>query len=228
MAQGLRKPDVDERMVKLLVGLIAIALPILVAWTSWPEKLGSISAAYWVPAWPQTLFIGFLFAIAGFLLSYDGRSTAERVASRIAAISALLIALYPCECKGHEEIIKGVHYWAATVMYLVLAFFCWKFRLRAKDKPWVQARARAIVYAVCGVALVVAIAFLAVNAVMHNALAQRYETFVFFWESVGLFAFGFSWLTASHSLPFLNTRAELFNPVTLQNQPPVDTAGTSR
>ena len=88
MDQGARKPDVDERMVKLLVGLIAIALPILVGWIAWPEKLGSISAAYWSPPWPQTLFIGFLFAIAGFLLAYDGRSTPERVASRIAAIAA--------------------------------------------------------------------------------------------------------------------------------------------
>ena len=222
MAHVWRKPEVDERLIKLLVGLIAIFLPVLVCWLSWPEALGSISAAYWVPEWPRTIFIGFLFAIGGFLLAYDGRTTAERIAAKIAAVAALLIALYPCQCTTHEEIVKGVHYAAAMTMYLVLAFFCWKFRKRALDKPWAQARARAWMYTVCGFALVLAILALAANFAMHNALAEQHVWFVFSWETVGLVAFGFSWLTASHSLPFFNTHAERFRPFALRYTPPVD------
>jgi len=226
MIHGPKVPEVDERMIKLLIGLIAIMLPSLVWWLSRPEVLGSISASYWEGPWPQTIFIGFLFAIAGFLLAYDGRTTPERVASKIAAVAALLIALFPCGCTRHEEIIQGVHYAAAVVMYCVLAFFCWKFRKRALLKRWVQARVRVWVYTGCGLALVLAIAMLAFNYLANDALSSGRPDFVFVWEAVGLGAFGLSWLTASHFLPFLNARAEWFNPIALTYKPPVEPAST--
>ena len=216
------RPEVDERMLKLLVGLVAIWLPILVQWIAWPTRLGSISAAYWEPFWPQTIFIGFLFAIAALLLSYDGRSNAQRVAAKLAATAALLIALYPCQCTGHEEILKGVHYGAAIVMYLVLAFFCWTFRRRALAKGWRRARRRARVYEVCLVGLGLAIAALALNFAMTGALVEFWKPFVFFWEAVGLFAFGLSWLTASHWLPVLNASAERFRPLARHYTPPLE------
>jgi hypothetical protein len=222
MTGTIRKPEVDERMVKLLVGAIAFALPILVGWTAWPVRLGSISAAYWEPFWPQTIFIGFLFAIAAYLWAYDGRTNHERVAAKIAAAAAMLIAMFPCNCTRHDEIIDGVHYASAILMYLVLAYFCWQFRARALAKGWARARARAKIYTGCAAVLAVAIVLLAANYLTHNGFTNRWETFVFTWESIGLFAFGFSWLTASHALPWLNHDQERFHPLAAKYSPPVE------
>ena len=66
---------------------------------------------------------------------------------------------------------------------------------------------------------------LALNLVMKDALAERYVSFVFFWEAVGLEAFGLSWLTTSHFLPFLNTHTERFRPFALRYAPPVEAPG---
>lgn len=64
--------EIDHRTIKLLVGLIAISLPILVSWLAAPDPLTSISASYWVAHWPRSIFVGFLFANAAFWLLTTG------------------------------------------------------------------------------------------------------------------------------------------------------------
>ena len=110
--------EIDHRTIKLLVGVIAIALPVLVSWIAAPDRLTSVSESYWIPHWPRTIFIGFLFAIAAFLSAYNGRSTSEMVASKVAAIAGVLIPMLPCGCEGNAQIIPGVHYTAAAAMLL--------------------------------------------------------------------------------------------------------------
>ena len=207
------RPQVDERTVKLLVGVIAFMLPALVAWFAWPRTLLSISDAYWAGGWAQTTFTGLLFAIAALLCSYDGQGGYERLASRVAALAALAIALFPCSCGGHPENVKGLHYLAAFVLYMLLGFFCWEFRARALRKGWQQARRRARIYVGCLAMLALAVAMLALNLALGGALADRFRPYVFVWEALGLLAFALSWLTASHWLPVVNAPGERFHPL---------------
>ncbi len=209
--------EIDHRTIKLLVGMIAIALPILVSWLAAPDRLTSVSASYWVPHWPRSIFVGFLFAIAAFLAAYNGRSTSEMVASKIAAIAGVLIPMFPCGCDGNAQIIPGVHYLAAGAMFLVLAFFCWRFLRRAWDKKHSRAKARAAVYALCGLGILVSIAALGLNAALHEQFSAAHRTFVYWFETTGLIAFGVSWLTASHVLPVLNEPGERFSPLRATN-----------
>ena len=222
--------EIDHRTIKLLVGVIAIALPILVSWLAAPDRLTSISASYWVPHWPQSIFTGFLFAIATLLAAYNGRSTSEMVASKIAAVAAILIPLFPCDCDGHTQIIPGVHYLAAAAMFLVLAFFCWRFLRRAWDKKQARAKARAALYALCGLAILVSIAALGLNADWHDQLSKGHPTFVYWFETTGLVAFGISWLTASHVLPVINEPGERFSPLRAVNPPDheIERPGTTK
>lgn len=58
-------------------------------------RITSISGSYYEGGWSQIILIGFLFAIAAFLLAYDGLSTREMVLSKVASVAALGVAIVP-------------------------------------------------------------------------------------------------------------------------------------
>jgi hypothetical protein len=205
------KPEIDHRTLKLLVGLIALTLANLTALFA-SKSITSISASYYEAGWSQSIFIGFLFAIAAFLLAYNGLSRSEMLLSKVAAAAALGVALFPCDCDGHEELVPHVHFSSAAVMFLVLAYFCYVFYQRARAKGHIEAKRRAAIYALCGVAILASIAALVIDTLAGGALSAKVPRLVFYCERTGLVAFGVSWLTASRILPVLTSRNERFSP----------------
>lgn len=135
------------------------------------------------------------------------------VASKIAAFAGVLIPMFPCGCDGNPQIIPGVHYLAAAAMFLVLAYFCWRFLRRAWDKKHPRAKARAAVYALCGLAILISMVALGLNGALHHRLSAAHPAFVYWFETTALVAFGVSWLTASHVLPVINAPQERFSPL---------------
>lgn len=211
-----RRPEIDHRTIKLIVGGIAISLAGLTGlFAGYP--LTSISASYYAGGTSQTIFTGFLFAIAAFLLAYNGLSRNEMLLSKTAAVAGLCVALFPCACDGYPVRVPYVHYVAASVMFLVLAEFCYIFYRRAKRKGFPQAKVRAATYAVCGCAIVLSIAVLSLDALFDHFLEKRIPYLVFDGEAVGLIAFGISWLNASHVLPVVNRPDERFSPLSDRN-----------
>lgn len=205
------RPEIDSRTIKLIVGLIALGLaPLTSALSS--SVIDSISASYYEGGWAQSIFIGFLFAIAAFLLAYNGRSRLEMVLSKLAALAALGVAVFPCACGTHTPPIPWAHGVAAALMFGILAVFCLIFYRRAQAKRHAQARARAWVYAACGLAIGLAIGVLALNWLLDGTLSRAIPRLVFLGEATALTAFGISWLTASHTLPWINHAGERFAP----------------
>src|SRR5262245_53228670 len=94
-----RRREIDHRTLKLIVGVIAISLPFLTRYFAGP--LDSISEAYWKGEWSQSILTGFLFAIASFLLAYNGLTLPQMILSKVASVSALVVALFPCRCGIH-------------------------------------------------------------------------------------------------------------------------------
>ncbi len=76
--------EIDHHTLKLIVGVMAISLALLTAIFS-DTPLDSISDAYYEVGKSRDILVGFLFAIAAFLLAYNGRSKRELVLSKIAA-----------------------------------------------------------------------------------------------------------------------------------------------
>lgn len=210
------RPEIDSRTIKLIIGVIALSLAPLTSALS-PTPIDSISASYDAGGWAQSIFIGFLFAIASFLLAYNGRSDAEMALGKLAALAALGVALFPCTCGSHAAAVPGVHAAAATVMFGVLALFCRVFYRRARAKGHPQALARAGIYAACGFTIALAIAVLALDAWLGHPLLRAVPRLVLHGEATALTAFGISWLTASHTLPWLNRESERFAPWRLDN-----------
>ncbi|MEO7323211.1 MAG: hypothetical protein ABIW82_00110 [Dokdonella sp.] len=206
-----KKEEIDHRTIKLIVGVIAISLASLTSlFASTP--ISSISDSYYEGGWSQSIFVGFLFAIAAFLLAYNGESRTEMLLSKLAAVAALGVALFPCGCGTHSEFIPYVHAISAATMFLILAYFCYMFFRRAKDKGHPQAKARAGIYAACGIAILLAILALALDNFFPASLSARIPRLRFYGEATGLVAFGISWLTASRVLPGITRKDERFSP----------------
>ena len=127
------------------------------------------------------------------------------------------MSLFPCECGSHPALVPYVHGVSAAVMFLILTFFCRAFYKRARQKGYPQAKARAVIYVACGIAIVLAIVALAFDHFSGQALSTRIPRLVFYGESVGLIAFGISWLTASRTLPGLTHANERFSPLRENN-----------
>lgn len=206
-----KREEIDHRTIKLLVGLIALSLPYLTSFFS-GSSITSISASYYEGGWSQSIFVGFLFAIAAFLLAYNGQSTGEMVLSKIASVAALGVALFPCRCGDRDEIIPHVHAISATAMFLVLAYFCYLFFQRARRKGYGQARARAVIYALCGITILLSMLVVACDGLSGGVLSAKVPRLTFYGERAALLAFGISWLTASRVLPVLTREDERFAP----------------
>jgi len=199
--------EIDHHTIKLIVGVIAISLASLTSLFS-QAQLESISASYHQGGWPRNIFVGFLFAISAFLLAYNGRSSLEMMLSKMAALAAMGVAMFPCGCDGHQEIIPYVHYVSAAVMFLVLAAFCYSFRKRARAKGHSQALVRSYIYALCGFIILASIAILALDYLWNGAITKWIHRLTFYGEAAGLIAFGVAWLTASRILPIITSREE--------------------
>ena len=196
--------EINHRTIKLLVGAIAISLASLTSFLS-EVPLTSISESYYQEPWPRNIFVGFLFAIAAFMFAYNGQAWIEMAMSKVAAVAALGVAMFPCACNGNDEIIPHVHYICAGVMFAILTGFCYVFYRRAIAKAHTEARVRAGLYALCGLAIVVSMVVIAIQNLSDNLGTSRV---IFAAEATGLVAFGVSWLTASHVLPFITSARE--------------------
>lgn len=207
MTTNDQRSEIDNHTMKFIVGIIAISLAYLTEKFS-VKPLDSISASYWDQGlWSGNIFVGFLFAISAFMLSYNGHENREKWLSKIAALAAIGVAIFPCGCNGYPQIIPTIHYISAAVMFSVLAIFCYFFLVRAWKKGWAQARARAVLYGMCGLAIILSMAGMAADHLMDNLLSNNFNRFTFFAEATGLVAFGIAWLTASRILPYL-TRSD--------------------
>ena len=211
-----RRQEIDHRTIKLTIGVIALTLAGLTSSFS-NAKITSISASYYEGGWAQSIFIGFLFAIAALMLAYNGMSKTEMILSKLASFAGAGVAMFPCGCGSHTELIPYVHSASASIMFLILAYFCYKFYLRAKDKPNKEARLRAVIYGICGFAILLSIFTLGLDSFTGEALSKITPRLTFYGEATGLIAFGISWLTASRTIPMLTKKDERFSPFRQDN-----------
>jgi hypothetical protein len=208
MLSGPHRVEIDHRTMKLIVGIVALSLATLTSFFA-QTPITSISASYYQDGWSHVIFIGFLFAIAAFLLAYNGYTRLQMVFSKVAAVSTLCVALFPCGCDGsHDENVPHVHGASAATTFAILAFFCYVFYRRAITKGSTQAKSRAFIYAICGVVIAVSILVLGVDHLFGEIISSKISRLTYYGEKAALMAFGVSWLTASHWLPLITTRSE--------------------
>ena len=207
MKASFKLREIDDHVLKLIVGLIALSLANLTAWFS-HDVIGSISASYYEDGWARDFFIGFLFAISSFLFAYNGDGVTEMILSKIAALAALGVALFPCRCGQPPNSTTYVHFTSATIMFIVLAGLCSIFYKRAQAKDHRQAKWRSYIYAACAITIILVIAVLGIDNFTGQHLGSKLPRLTFYGERAGLIAFGISWLVASRAIPVITAPHE--------------------
>lgn len=216
MLSAPKRREIDHRTIKLIVGVGAISLAALTSYFA-TSTLTSISASYYEGGWSQSIFIGFLFAISALMLAYNGLSVVEMYLSRLASVSGFGVALFPCKCETHIELVPHVHGFAAATMFLVLAYFSYRFLRRAWNKGHTEAKLRAGIYGACCLAILGSILVLVADHLFGGTMSARVPRLTFYGEATALVAFGISWLTASRILPIVTRQQERFSPFRGQN-----------
>jgi hypothetical protein len=130
-------------------------------------------------------FVGVLFAIAAMLAAYKGYRPAEDIALNLAAVFAVLVAVFPTE-PG-----RWVHGAAAIAFFLCIAYVCIFTASATLSLVEKHRRSRYCrLYRIFGVAMA---ASPVVAAVLSEFLGLR-SSYIFVAEAIGVYAFAGYWL----------------------------------
>lgn len=205
--------QIDHRVIKLTVGVIAISLAFFMQLVS-GELLHSISESYHYRA--RDWFVGLLFAVGALFFSFKGQNSFERKLTLLAALCAVLVAIAPCACGRKPALIAIFHFPAAAGVFAIMGYFCWRFRRTAieKIKQYPEAKTRVRIYSLCLAGMVGCWLMVVVYGVSYivagDALDRAFPNYVFWLEALGLVSFGISWLAASRTLPVITNPNERF------------------
>ena len=200
--------------LRQLVGYLGIALPILmILYALFFSPCGgienSISAYYHTHM--RNVFVGILCGVGVFMITYKGYARADTIASTLAGIFAISVAMFPtsdlsmCEHNGlvsspigiiHDLVSGGLF---LTFAYMSIFLFT-KTDTHGIMKP--KKRQRNMLYRFCGwiVASCVALIFLQMTFKIFPSSIKP----VFCFETIALIFFGLSWLTKGEGIGLLN------------------------
>ncbi|MDP4262933.1 MAG: DUF998 domain-containing protein [Bacteroidota bacterium] len=191
--------------LRILIGAAGVFLPLL----TFIGKLiyeGSAEIEYSISDYYDNgaagdILVGVLFALGFFLFSYKGPAPIDNRTANIGCVSALGVALFPTtfcsNCWVHY-----LHFGFALVLFSSFIFFSiFLFRKTSPGKkPTRQKEKRNQVYLICGIIMILCIAGIAVSSfLLDDKLTSKYHL-VFWFESIALVSFGFSWITKAEFL----------------------------
>lgn len=200
--------------VRQALGILGMVFPVLLivgGLIAHKDVAPSVSDYYHTTM--RDIFVGCLFAIGVFLISYKGyrRDTGEwfsdDLVATVAGVAAFGVAIFPNETVIPEDaatlsqVLMGyklaafAHYTSAMLFLGALAYFCLvKFARTAKPH-------RKRIYLACGWFILLAGVLATVASYLKvygspEARAFVIENRIVFWvEAMGIWAFGLSWLT---------------------------------
>jgi hypothetical protein len=207
--------EINEHTAKLIVGLIAITLAIAEYFLTCRE-LHSVSESYLFDGWARNVFVGSLCAIGAFMFSYNGKEpfqTFQMIMSKVAALAALGIAMFPCLCNRNPDDLDFpyVHGISTLILFIILILFCYFFfkrawgkylKARAKGESGWAPKTRAGIYLACGGLIFASMVLLAIDKMLDDVISKQVPNLTFYCEYVALSSFGGAWLIAGgHVLP---------------------------
>ena len=207
----------DYHTIRLIIGVIAMVFPAVVGILA-SQITDSISWSYHTNA--RDFFVGFLFVIGAFLISYKGRNLRENLVGWAGGIAACVTAISPTAiCVGvncPSDWKSNIHYLGAIILFSTTVYFClvaFLGQVNAKIKEdevtgvvgYTPKKKRRLVYLICGWGI--AIGMLALF-IMKLADFYPMKNITFWVETVVLELFGIAWAVASQYLPIVTDKAE--------------------
>jgi uncharacterized protein YndB with AHSA1/START domain len=190
------------------IGAVGLALPFALALGKVSLQGSgledSVSGYYYTVM--RDVFVGSLCAIGVFLLSYRGYDRRDDIASNVACISALGVALFPTAsgpaAPPREVLISHVHHGFAACLFLTLAYFSLVLFTQTDDPrgPQGRKRKRNAVYTACGWTILASMALIVVAFRLPPQSPVLTLDPVFWLESIAIMAFGLSWMTKGEAI----------------------------
>ncbi len=156
----------------------------------------------------RDVYVGTLFVIGFFLLSYRGYQRADDMAGNLACIFAVGLALFPTIPQAGASpaaiLVGYVHFAFAGLFFGTLIYFC-LFVFTKTDptkKPTHRKIERNRLYRGCGYAMALCILLALVYYLLPGDMAAsigRYRP-VYWLEATAIVAFGVSWLTKGEAI----------------------------
>ncbi len=197
--------------VRTALGVLGMLLPVFLIVAGLTDTRIEPSISDFYHTIYRDIFVGTMIAIGVFLFTYRGyrREPGEWIdddwLATVAGVAAVGLAMFPNESPTQQmatltQRLVGMdasplfHYASALIFFACLAAFCLvKFARSAKP-------ARRQIYRGCGwiivaslIAIFVASAFKIAGGPAGKAIVVDYNL-VFWFEAIGIWAFGFSWL----------------------------------
>jgi len=197
--------------VRRAIGILGVILPIVLiigGILSNNQIEPSISDFYHTTM--RDIFVGTLFAIGIFLISYKGykRDVGEWISddwvATLAGIAAFGLALFPNESQAVVTVSQEAlglkvssifHYVSALTFFICLGVFCY-YKFPKTAKP-----VRRRIYFWCGHVIVISTILITITSYMKIKGSPEMKAMVVDWnlvlwlEAIGVWAFAFSWLT---------------------------------
>lgn len=199
--------------IRQAVGWLGVLLPLVLVigtrlFSDCPHIKDSISDYFYTIM--GSVLVGILCGVALFLFSYKGFDNWDNISSNIAALFALGVAFFPmnvdrnCVSCTYCNILSRdvsswrdyVHFGSATIFFFTLA--CMSLFLFTKTHkgqiPTGRKKSRNIIYKTCGIVILAAMAMKGclLSAAFARIFGFSHDTLVY--ETIMLWAFGFSWL----------------------------------
>jgi len=202
--------------LRKVVGVLGTALPFVLSLGGllvFRTGLQSNLSGYYYTGM-RDVYVGTLFAIGVFLLSYKGYQPVDNMAGNLACAFAVGLALFPTmpdlpassvRSLSSEAVLIGmVHFGFAALFFGTLIYFC-LFVFTKTDprrKPTHRKQERNRLYRACGAAMALCMLLALVYYLLPGEAAgsiARYKP-VFWLEAAAIVAFGVSWLTKGEAI----------------------------
>lgn len=188
--------------LRKFIGILGIALPIVLMLGGWLVFHTGLrpSLSNYYHTGMRDVFVGTLWAIGVFLVSYRGFDRRDDIAGNVACVFAIATAIFPEATDGatHAARIVGyVHFSSAAALFLTLCYFSLRlFTLTNPDATPTRGKIRRNrVYVVCGWLMLGCVVGIAAFKLLVSSEWVTSHRLVFWLETIAVTSFGVSWLT---------------------------------
>ncbi len=185
--------------LRKIVGLLAISLiPIMILGSFIFDHTRYIQisvSAYYHTSMRDPL-VGIISGISLFLLSYNGYTRQDSIASKLAGLFALGIAFIPTsETSDKSDLLSTLHYLTSGVFFAILAYMSIFLFTKSSGIITPEKKKRNRVYRVSGIVMAISVIGIPIDSIpaVHDLIGFLKPTIIL--ETIALVSFGISWLT---------------------------------
>jgi len=192
--------------LRIIVGILGITLPFILALGAWiffgKGLQDSISEYYYTGM--RDVFVGIIFIIGSFLITYRGYDIIDNIVSTIGGISAILAAIFPAS-PGAAPTVSGIlHVIFAGLFFLALIYFALVLfpKTSPVTPPTPHKLQRNKVYKTCGWIMIICLVLLIIYSLLPNNIKSALKPLHpgFWLEAITVIAFGVCWLTKGEGI----------------------------